>query len=479
MWKKLIVTVGAMVAVIVFLVIAAAVIVYTKVDKAFISSRMAQALNRQVYIERIDVNLFSILSGIEIKNMAISNYKTPQDLAGLQGKPVDKADLFVGMEALRFKIKILPLLKRQVELKELVLYSPVIHLVKNRQGALNFDDLLQSEKQPEDRTKKEPQNRETARPMTADAIPVAIAIGEIGVKNGTINYHDGQYDQRFLIYKLTTLAHDIDIDPKDLKSRDEAKVKLGMGIKTIGAMKTGSVQNFDVTIDATGKVIPFDVNTRLLDPEVMMHIAVPDGEITGLQLFSAIAAIPILGDYLGEHVSFLKGKQEWKGSTETGLDLRYKAKTVEMTNGKLDLKDARLLFEGALNIDTQAIDINLEMVMKKGINDAVKTGLAKRIESVIRSPEVKRYVDTGKLAVTAMQPLLNKDGLIDIKVKAGGTAKKPEVKLTQPQLGSLSNIAKEAAGNVALEAAKGAAGKILQENQPKLLESMEGLFRKK
>lgn len=479
MWKKLIVTVGALVAVMVVLVIAAAVIVYTKVDKAFISSRMAQALNRQVYIEDIDVSLFSILSGIEIKNMAISNFKTPQDLASLHGKPVDKADLFVGMEALRFKIKILPLLKRQVELKELVLYSPVIHLVKNRQGALNFDDLIQSKKQSEDRTGKEPQNRETAKPITADAIPVAIAIGEIGIKNGTINYHDGQYDQKFLIYKLTALAHDMNIDPEDLKSKDEVKVKLGMGIKTIGAMKTGSVQNFDVTIDATGRIIPFDVNTRLLEPEVMMHIAIPDGEITGLQLFRAIAAIPILGDYLGEHISFLRGKQEWKGSSETGLDLRYKAKKVEMTNGKLDLKDARLLFDGAMNMDTQAMDIHLDMVMKKGINDAVKTGLAKNIESVIRNPEVKRYVDTGKLALTAMQPLLNKDGLIAIKVKAGGTAKEPDVKLAQPQLGSLSNIAKEAAGNVAIEAAKGAAGKLLQENQQKLLDSMDGLFRKR
>jgi hypothetical protein len=344
---------------------------------------------------------------------------------------------------------------------------------------LNIDDLIQSKKQPEDTTKKKLQEKETAKPITADAIPVAIAIGEIGIKNGTINYHDGQYDQKFLIYKLTTLAHDINIDPKDLKSKDEVKVKLGMGIKTIGAMKTGSVQSFDVTIDATGEIIPFDVNTRLLEPEVMLHIAIPDGEITGLQLFSAIAAIPILGDYLGDHISFLKGKQEWKGSTQTGLDLRYKAKKVEMTNGKLDLKDARLLFDGAMNIDTQAIDINLDMVMKKEINDAVKSGLAKKIESVIRSPEVKKYVDMGKLAVTAMQPLLNKDGMIDLKVKAGGTAKKPDVKITQPQLGSLSNIAKEAAGNVAIEAGKGAAIKLLQENQPKVLDSVEGLFRKK
>lgn len=273
--------------------------------------------------------------------------------------------------------------------------------------------------------------------------------------------------------------HDIDVDPKNLKSKNEAKVKLGMGVKTIGVMKSGSVQNFDVTIDAVGKVIPFDLSSRFLEPEAILHIAVPDGEITGLQLFNAIAAIPVLGDYLGENISFLKGKQEWKGSTQTGLDLRYKAGKAEMTNGKLDLKEARLLFDGAVQTDTRAIDINLGIVMKKEINDAVKAGLAKKIEALIRNPDVRKYVDTEKLATAAMQPLLNKDGLIDLKAKAGGATNKPDVRITQPQLGSLSRIAQDAAGNVAIEAGKGAARKLIQEHSPTVLDSLEGLLKRK
>ena len=485
MLKKLLIAIGAIVAVIIVLVIIAAVIVYIKVDKTFISTQMAKALHRQVYIEKIDVSIFSILSGIEIKNVAISNFKTTQELAGLEGKPVDKAGLFVGMEALRFKIKILPLFKRQVELKELVLYSPVINLNKNKQGVMNIDDLIQAKKDPAAKQKKDKEKvteakaEEKAQPLSANAIPVAIAVGEIGMKNGTINYHDGQYDQTFQLYKITTLAHDINIDPKDLKNKDEVKLKLGMGIKTIGAMKTGSVQNFDVTIDAVGKVIPFDVNTRLLDPEAILHIAVPDGEITGLQLFNAIAAIPVLGDYLGEHISFLKGKQEWKNSTQTGLDLRYKAQKAQITNGKIDLKEARMLFDGAMNIETKALDMNLDMVMKKEINDAVKASLAKKLESFIKNPEVKKYVDSGKLATTAMQPLLNKDGLINIQAKVAGTTQKPDVKVTKPQLGSLSNIVKDAAGNIAIEAGKGAAKKLVEENKQKALDKIGDLFKKK
>ena len=474
MFKKLLITIGAIVTVIAVLVIVAGVIVYKKVDKTFISSQMSKSLNRQVYIEKIDVNIFSVISGIEIKNVAISNFKTPQELESLQGKPVVAGDVFAGMKSLHFKVKIIPLFKKQVELKELVLYSPVINLSKNKQGVLNINDLIKSKKQE----KKELQ--EPAKPLTADEIPVDIAVGEIGMKNGTINYYDGEHDQKFQIYKLTTLAHDIKIVPKELEKKNEVNLKLSMGIKTIGTIKTGSVQNFDITIDATGKMIPFDVKTRLLEPEVILHIAVPDGEITGLQIFNSIAAIPILGDYLDEYVAFLKDKQEWKDSKETGLDLRYKADKAQITNGKLNLKQAKLLFDGSMNMKSKAVDMNMDMAMKKEINDGVKASLAKKIDSLINSPEVKKYADSNKLADAAMQPLLNKDGVIDLKAKVGGTTNKPDVKLTQPQLGSLGDIVKNAAGSVAIEAGKGAvkdaAKKLLNGDQQKVLEDVEGLF---
>ena len=475
MFKKLLIAIGAIIAVIVVLVIVAGIFVYTKVNKEFIASQMAKTLNRQVYIEEIDVSIFSVLSGIEIKKVVISNFKTLRELESLQGKPVAAGDVFAGMESLRFKVKIMPLFKKQLDLKELVLYSPVINLSKNKQGVLNINDLIKSKKQKE--------LQEPAKPLTADEIPVDIVVGEIGMKNGTINYYDGEHDQKFQIYKLTTVAHDINIAPKELEKKNEVKLIFGMGIKTVGMMKTGSVRSFDITIDATGKMIPFDVRTRLLEPEVIIHIAVPDGEITGLQIFKSIAAIPILGDYLGEYISFLKDKQQWKDSSKTGMDIRYKAEKVEITNGKLDLNQAMIIFDGATNIKTKTVDMNLDMVMNKDINKPVQASLAKNIDSLIKSPDVKKYADSNKLAEAAMQPLLNKDGLIYLKTKVGGTMQKPDVKLTQPQLNTLGEVVKSAAGSVAIEAGKGVAKetvkKLLNEDQQKVLDGVGGLFKKK
>ncbi len=477
MLKKILIAIGSLIVVILILVIAAGIIIMLKVDKPFVESQMSRGLNRQVYIEKIDISIFSIVSGIEIKNVAISNFKTPQQLALLTGKPVAANDVFTGMEALRFKVRFLPLLHKQLDLKELVLYSPVINLSRSKQGVLNCDDLIKSKnQQPADKTEAEV--KKPAKLLSADDIPIAITVGEIGIKNGTINYYDGEYDQKFQIYKLTTLAYDIDIDPKDLEKKDEIKLKMELGIKTVGPMKTGSVQSFDVTIDSTGKVIPFDAKTRLLDPEIILHVGFPDGQINGLQIFNAVAAIPLLGDYLGEYIFFLKGKQEWKNSKASGVDVIYKAGNAQLSNGKLDLQEADLLFAGAVNTESNALDMNLDMVMKKEINDGVKKGLAQKIEAGIKSPEIKKYADSDKLAAAVMQPLLNKDGLIDLKFKVGGTTKKTDVKLTQPQLDSLSSVIKNSAGSIATEAAKDVGKQLLGGGQKKIMDDVGNLLKK-
>jgi hypothetical protein len=476
MLKKILITIGCLIAVILIVIVAAGVFIMMKVDKAFIESQMCKVLNRQVHIEKIDASIFSIVSGIEVKNIAISNFKTPEQLTTLTGKPVAAGDVFTSMESLRFKVMIRPLLDKQFVLKELVLYSPVVNLARSKEGVLNCDDLMKSKKQDAD--KKEEEAKKQAKPLTADDIPVAIAVGEIGIKNGAINYYDGKTDQRFQVYKLTALAYDIAIDPKNLEKKDEIKIKLGMGIKTVGPMKTGSVESFDITIEVPGKVIPFDVKTRLLEPEIIVHVSIPDGQITGLKILKTIADIPVLGDYLGAYISFLKGKQEWKGSNIAGVDARYKAKKADLSNGKLDLKEANLLFRGAVNTESKALDMTLDMVMKKEINDGVKKGLAQKLDEVIKTPDVKKYADSGKIVVAVMQPLLNKDGLIDLKFKVTGTAQKPDVKMTQPKLDSLNSTLQKSVGKLAIDAGKTAGKELIKEGEKKLMDDVKNLFKK-
>ena len=474
MFRKLLIAIGALIAFIALLVIIAGVVIIMKVDKGFIESRMAKALSRQVNIEKIDVGIFSVVSGIDVKNINISNFKPAQVLDSLQGKPVEANDIFAGIKSMRVKVQLLPLFWKQFVLKELIFDAPIVNLSRSKNGVLNCDDLIKSGKI--EKTKETKAN--PPKPFTADSIPLAVTAGRIGVTNGTINYHDGEADQKFEVYNLTAMAYDIKIDPRDLEKNDEIKLKISLGLKTVGPMKTGSVQNFDVDFDAEGKIKPFDIKTRELDPEITLHAVFPDGQITGLQIFNAIAAIPILGDYLGEQISFLRGRQEWKGSRESYVDLHYKAHNVELTHGQLDVKEAKLLFSGTANTESKLVNANLNMVLKKEINNAVKAALAKKVEAAIRNPEVKKYADPNKLAEAAMQPLLNNEGMIYMTFNVSGMMRKPDVKLVQPQLASLDTVITKAAGSIFTEAGKSASKALIGEGQKKLLEQVPDFFKK-
>ena len=475
MFKKLLFAIGAVIALVIVLLVTAGVLIYVKVDKEFIAAQMSRALNRQVSIEKIDVSIFSVLSGIETGKVTVSNFKTPQQLNDLQGKPVDPADVFVSMDSFKFKVKILPLLKRRVELKEAVLYKPVVNLSKNRAGVMNIDDLLQTKKsdQPEEKEKK------PAAPLSADDMPVRISIGEIGIRDATLNYYDGVYDQTIQIYALTALVHDILIDPQDLPANNEAGLRLNLGARSVGPMKSGSVRSFDIKLDVTGKVIPFDKATRLIDPEAILKIALPSGELTGLEIFNAIAAVPLLGDYLGPYIGFLKDTQKWEDSDRSGMDLRYKASLVEITNGRLGLKDADFFFDGQTNLKTRAADLNLELLLPGEVNEPVRKFLASKIDASIKNPNVKKYVEPEKLADIAVRPLLNDEQRIELDAKVTGTTNKPVIRLTRPHLATLESFVQENAGSIAVEVGKEAAQKLLREDQREVLDHVEGLFKKK
>jgi len=481
MIKKILAILGGIIGFILLLVIIAGVAVILIVDKPFIEHQMRKALNRQVHIGDIDVGIFSIISGVEIKKVVISNYKTEKQLEALRDKPVAPGDVFVSAEAIRLKLKFLPLLKRQFQLRELVLYGPVVNIARGKGGGFNFDDLMRPKKlTPEERAelekKKAEEAKEQKKPLTADDIPVAVTVGEVGVKNGVVNYYDGQFDQRFQVYKLTALVYDIKLDPKDLANNNSVKIKVYMGVRTVGPVKTGSVESFDITFDVNGSAKIFDLNTRRLEPEIALHAGSPEGQITGLQIFNTIAGNQVLGKYLGDALSFLKGKQSWKGSKLAYVDVWYKAGLAKLSNGNLKLQECRLLFDGAYNTYSKGLDVNLELELLKSRNEAVRVGLRRQIQSGLKRLGVDKYANEEKIVDAALKPLLNKNGLIYMKFKIAGTTSKPTATLTFPQLDSIDDIIKQIAGDVLIEAGKQAGKKLIEEGGKKLLKKLPKLF---
>ena len=152
--------------------------------------------------------------------------------------------------------------------------------------------------------------------------------------------------------------------------------------------------------------------------------------------------------------------------------------------GKLANDDYSLIFGGTVNVATMDLNLNSDMTLAKKNTEKVKAQTSKLAEKVIVG-KAKTYLKPETVAETAVKPMLNSSGEIFLKYAIKGSASKPDVKLIQPKLGSLSDIVKEAlkdvAGNVAeqvKDVAKDKAKEKVAEQTDKNKDKAKGKLKK-
>lgn len=133
--KGLKILIGIVVAIVVLLLLVSLVakIIFTKEKLlSLLVPRIEKALDREVKIEDISVSIWGGL-GADVKGMRILNP------SGFTQEELFKFD------QLLVRVKFWPLLRKRVEVKKLILKSPLINLEKNKEGVSNFGDLLAGE----------------------------------------------------------------------------------------------------------------------------------------------------------------------------------------------------------------------------------------------------------------------------------------------------------------------------------------------
>jgi hypothetical protein len=482
MIKKVLKWLGIVIGAIIVLIIAASIVLMLIVDEKMIASQMENVLNRHVTIKKLSVGVFAVASGIEVRDVRISNFKTKKELAALKDKPVPEKDLFVGLKAFNFKIKLIKLLSGQVVLDELVLYEPVINIIKNKNGVFNFDDLTKPAPVAKKEIKKEEPKKtkqDQSKPFTADDLPIEISVGKIGLEKGQLKYFDEGMAQTFQVYNLTALVHSIKIDPKDLLNKDSVGLAISMGVKTIGEVKSGSVKSFDIGFDIKGIAIPFDKKTRIANPEIDLKMGLPYGTITGLQIFEKLKEVEQLAKYCGK-LDFLKKEIKWKNAF---VNVWYKNNVVKLKEGKIPTDDYALTYAGQTNISTKAVDLDIDMLLADKNEKSIRSGVEKNIKKAITGKTAK-YIKPETIADIAMKSLLNKDGKVELKFQVTGNLNDPKTKLISPKLSSLSDVVKGSSGDIkdaakdqVKEKAKDAAEKGADKAKDKASKKIKKLFK--
>lgn len=168
--------------------------------KGTILSQLKPYFPREVDFQSIEMTILTGL-GAELRGLRISD------------NPTFSQRDFLRLKSLQVQVQILPLIRKQIKVKKIILKQPVIRLARNTKGAFSFDDLITSGKEASKKealpSKEKPKQKEGG-PQDPGML-AALLVNELEIQKGKILYLDEM---------LFPGASPILIDGLDLKVED-------------------------------------------------------------------------------------------------------------------------------------------------------------------------------------------------------------------------------------------------------------------
>lgn len=263
---------------------------------------------------------------------------------------------FLNMGHLRVKLKILPLLRKEIQIKEVILDKPVIQLIKNARGEFNFKDLMGSQanktEEPADTGAAQKEGKEDKgedeknEGKGENALFAGLAVSTFTLHQGRIDFID-EFTQQGTATTTT-------IDLLDMKLTDvslDNPIHLSMSAR----IPDGTKQNFTIqgTMGPLGKTL--DMKRLFIDITL---------ETQDFSADRIIALYPSIKEMLPKDTKFsgLLGVEMFLKGTIDNLDVRCAAdlKDIDLVYGETFRKPRLIPCQISLKARKTGEDIQLD-----------------------------------------------------------------------------------------------------------------------
>jgi len=146
--------------------------------RAPILSAAEDAVGREVDFEGLELTLLGGL-GVTLQNLKIASRE------GFSGGPL------LELEALDVGVKLLPLLRKEIEVKRVVLERPTIVIERSRSGALSIDDLIAPDPAAADEDRSDPgQDKGNEEKADGPSILAGLLVSRFAIHDGVFQFID-------------------------------------------------------------------------------------------------------------------------------------------------------------------------------------------------------------------------------------------------------------------------------------------------
>jgi uncharacterized protein involved in outer membrane biogenesis len=190
-------------------------------NKDYLLEQAERGLGRKVTVGDVAVTLWG---GVGLR---LSNFTMSDD-------PSFSTDNFIRAEDLQLDVKLLPLLRKDFQLKRLVLRNPVIKIIRNKGGRYNFSTI------GEDREKQKGAAKEKNSAEKEQKSPPPLLIAVVNISGGDVHYVDHKDGTDFQAKQIDFTVKDFDLNrpfSADLLAAlfsEKQNLKLNMQIGPIG-----------------------------------------------------------------------------------------------------------------------------------------------------------------------------------------------------------------------------------------------------
>ncbi len=298
------------------------------------------------------------------------------------------------VDAVDIKIKLLPLLERQVEMKTVLLHGLRLNLARKADGRSNWDDLAsQPAAAAETSGEKAPPATDAGPPVLA-----ALAIGGIELRDARIVWDDRQGGQHITIDNLQlqtgalTLGEPVDISLSlDLATNEPAlrnHIEFSTRLDIDEALQRLRLSSLQLAIDSQGESLPVSPLELRLGAEVAADLATQQATISDLR-------IDVLGTALRGDVRL----GQWQnGDARIRIDVNDPQALASLLPPDLSsqlLSESSLTTEAVWNLDRQTATVKSLQLKAAGL----------QIDSNI---DATRIIDapqaSGRLSVAEFSP---------------------------------------------------------------------------
>lgn len=486
MFKRVAVIAGALIALLLSLIVGLSVYAASLINADFIVAQLESSLNCRAELKELDAGLFSAVSSVRLGGLALG----PRDDYANRGVPQkDRPPLarpLVAAKEVRLALKFWPLLSRRLVVSEFVLVEPALNLTVYANGANNLAPLFSTPRTvngaPNPALAEKPAAPETpaasAGPFTARDLPIAGSLGRVAVERGTLNLTLEEARSRVLVAPIDLALTEIEIDPEDLKNKNQARLVFNASAKVFDRAGQESAL---LKLESNGLITPFEPESGRVNPALKYAIRVVEGSyINGLALLNQLSGnLPALAK-AGIKMEDLTKRAELSENVEVTIE--YGRALIKLLNAPVFPTrhyDFSLTEGSSLSLGDNQHRFTGRVFASAEETERVFAKVDAEIARAIKGDETQARELRNKVFAAIV-----KDNRVFLDFVSRGDLSNPSVELLA-NLPSLADLIKEAGGELARSRLQNELGREMDKRlgpgggavKDQIQKGMEGLFR--